>query len=188
MTSFPPPQGPLPMYPDPDPVPPAMPPMPQAKAKWPLPIGIIAIVLGAIGLMGSLTSLGNMNTNPDPAMNKWVQQMRPPVAMTLIGGSVAAVLLLAGIMLVKRKRLARPLFLFYAVVNFVTGCFSFYWTFEKMGDFPMPTSMPAVAANVMVTSMRVGAILSLVFFLATCTFVVIWFLRPKIKQEMSRWS
>jgi glucan phosphoethanolaminetransferase (alkaline phosphatase superfamily) len=165
-----------------------MPPMPEKKTKWPLVIGIIAIILGAIGLIGGLAGLAGTTTSPDPAINKWAQQLQPPLAVRAIGCVVTAVLLLAGILLVTRKRLARPAFLFYAVANFATGCFAMYWTFGKMGDFPMPASAPAQTAEVMRTSMRVGAVFGVVFLVAICAFVVIWFLRPKIKQEVSRWS
>jgi hypothetical protein len=144
-------------------------------------------------VLGSLTGLAGVNfsASPDPAMNKWAQQLRPPPAISLAGALVAAILLLAGIMLVKRRRIARRLFLVYAAIDFVTVCFSSYWTFGRMSEFPMPASMPANlppgAANVMNASMRVATIFGFVLVLAICTFVVIWFLRPKIKQEISRW-
>lgn len=96
----------------------------QEPPAWPKVIGIISIVWGSLGVLCGLctmaqTMLGSMVQQPGG-------QFQPPPASPAylislgLGVLVTILLLIAGIMLVKRQAIARPMFLVYSVLSIVT--------------------------------------------------------------------
>lgn len=100
--------------------------LPPDPPAWPKVIGIISIVFASLGLvcggcggamlfaMPALLKLSEEQFGPAPDVFK------PPVAqlaMVPVGFILAIVLLVAGIMLIRRKPAARVMHLVYAVVN-----------------------------------------------------------------------
>ncbi len=99
------------------------PPPPLRTSNWPKTLGIITIIFGVLGICKAPMALVGLATNSallkqmgmDGAV---LEKFRGPVIMQGVTEAVVAVLLLVtGIMLLKRRRAARPLALAYGVVR-----------------------------------------------------------------------
>lgn len=100
--------------------------LPPDPPAWPKVIGIISIVFGSLGVM--CTGCGGAMLFAMPALLKLSEEQfgpapdvfKPPVAqfaMIPVGLILAIVLLVAGIMLIRRKPAARAMHLVYAIIN-----------------------------------------------------------------------
>lgn len=98
--------------------------------SWPKVVGIISIVWGSIGLMcglcgvGSLLMMGTLTKTAEAQIGPMPAEMQPTmlqVSMTAISTLWSVFLLVAGILLVTRRDVARPLHLTYGIVGVLLG-------------------------------------------------------------------
>ncbi len=107
------------------------PPAPFDEAKrWPKVVGIISIVWAALGLICTACGVAGMFMNSQgPNGQPLPAEFRPsPLQLGVmgIGAVLALMLLVAGIMLVSRKRAARPVFIVYSVLAIIVGAVGMY--------------------------------------------------------------
>lgn len=108
--------------------------LPADPPGWPKVIGIISIVFGSLGLVcmgcagvGLVVQPMLMKSTEEQMGGPMPDVLRPgmgQIAMMPIGVLLAAMLLIAGIMLIKRAPASRMLHLVYSVLNILTSIVS----------------------------------------------------------------
>jgi len=169
---------------------------PQQESSWPKVVGVISIVLAGLGLTGRLVgAFGNAIASRLRTM-RWGGAMQPAnlpdwwatwqIAGVLLGVLLQGLLLIAGVLLLKRQAAARALHLAYAplaIVLAVAGMAITYpvmrSAFEQTGLQQMPAIGPAIVASV------IGG---MIFSLAYPVFLLVWFLRGRIADEVRSWK
>ncbi|MDF1812523.1 MAG: hypothetical protein P1V20_09920 [Verrucomicrobiales bacterium] len=189
----------------------ATPPMPPGAAnelKWPKIIGILTIVFSGFNFFGAVMSfftgrllkfqmqmnkdLYNLQTTDiDQFLAKWNWHF---VTSGLIGLITGLVLLFAGIFLLKEKKICRPLYLAYATVAILYAFYSIYVAVgsgmideqmnvmfgigegENISDYP--------EAKVGRISGIIGGVVGGVFAMVLPGFLLIWFMRSKIRADV----
>ena len=191
-----------PMSPEPrwvaPPMQPGIPMMAAPQSKWPTVIGIIAIIWAAFGLLGGVCGLGgifmarSMPTNfpGAPGMSMGASPMM------LFGFFISLILrsclLALGIGLIKRRPWAAKWIRIWAVVEIlgsvvgtVIGYFAQQTQFAAMANQPgMQQMPPAFFQGMAVFSVGCGLLIAW----ALPVFVLIWFSRDKIKDEVATWQ
>ena len=189
------------------PPPPIAPPVP----KWPKTLGIIAVVFGGAGLLQSLTSpLGIFLVRNQ--MNELTKQGADQAAIdeyiatytgfvhtsTATLGSVAVLLLVGGILLLRKRRISSPLLQGWSILKILVGGFFLFKTAAltrlQMSIMLEPTLGAAGPGTDMqmigqITSwaMWFGLGLGFIWLVALPVFFIAWFNRLRIKEEMAAW-
>lgn len=184
--------------------------VPGQPVKWPKILGIIALVLGILGILQSAISPISLYF-VDTQMELMIQQgaeeekvtgyMKQMKSLSLVSavslGLVAVVLLTGGIMLLKRNPKGGITLQVWAVLKILAGG---YFTFRSMAltriqmDLTMGmagTGMGGREAEMMqkVTDYAVygGMIFGLLWLAALPVFFLIWFAREPVRQEIAKW-
>jgi len=162
-------------------------PLTEQTTTWPNVIGIVAIILSILGLLG--TAVGLVFTS------KWMQPSSPfPLArLTYVTSGVLEILLLVvGIGLLKRCRWSIKTAMVWAVaaiivavLNSVLGYSEMEEQLGRMAQDPnTPPGMGGMTKGAGCIGMGLGTCASCAFPL----FVLVWFLRAKIRAEVSTWK
>lgn len=179
---------------------------PPSRPVWPTPIGIISIVFGASGVlasvygvaapwlfssMSSLTrSMPSTTVQFDPfsAMRNWA------ISMTVVNGLgvlVAAMLLAGGIGLLQRKPWSATLLFWWAIVRIPLAIALTVVTIgmqqEQMSAMSQQPGA-AIPAAFMSGFVWFGSILSIAWYSAYPTFLLIWLTRPIVHAEVKKWD
>jgi hypothetical protein len=165
---------------------------PVERPKWPKVIGIISIVWASLGLFCTCISIpmNVMNPNAQQAMDafpSWwpAYQVGSGVAWMALN----ALLLVAGINLVRYRPSGATLHPVYAVISLVISVVNMAITVPAM-----TTAMEKLAqgptAEVVKPMMIVGAVVGFAFSLAYPVFVLIWFARGQVRRQVRdmRWA
>ena len=190
---------------EPDPQPLAPPTHPGAIAapvrpsNWPTVIGIIAIVLGAggilVGLWGAAAPLlmrwfsWAMIQGQAESLQAWLPWT---VSSSLAAAAVAILLLVGGLKLVKRNPAAPRLLRLWAILKLLVAVFmtivgilvqndQFEAIQGSTGAMPLGPGFFDLMAGI-------GVVLSVVWYGALPVFMLIWFARKKSKAEVAGWS
>lgn len=181
--------------------------MPARPPKWPTVIGVIGTVIGGWGICNGVIGLCMIaffaNFEPMSKGSITSSAMFP----LGIGGAVAslgapllvAVILLVGsIQLLRRRRGARTVLIWYSIIRIVvvaaTIAYSVLATqnmLEQMsqtsaaGGASAPT-LPAGTMNAMYVMMWVQIGVQAVLFLALPVFLLVWFTRAGVKRDIER--
>lgn len=175
---------------------------PQRGSSWPTVIGTIAIVFGSLAAVGSLChALTPLVTQKIASLvpeetAKAIQAGQMQLLWTILGSLVAiglgALLLVAGIGLVKHRRWGVKTTTVWAVLKIiyalaVTGMMpaAQKQALEAMQQDPNFPNLPAGFAGVI---MAVAMIVSVLWLSALPVFMLIWFSRGKIKHEVGQWT
>ena len=178
-------------------------PMPMAseapKASWPTVIGIIAIVFGAGGLLSMASSLATKRlsharmVHADAATREMVQSMETKMApwtnpAMLIALVLAGLLLYAGIVLLRRKpssallmRIWAFLKIGFTLINAVVGYLVMEQVMAALAK-NRPTPIPFAMVGL------IGVVFAILCGCALPVFLLIWFSRRPVQEEMARWS
>lgn len=177
--------------------------------KWPKLLGIIAIIFGAGGLLQSIIGLVSMILVKQQ-MQAFVEQGADQAKVheylskityhTYLSSAVMAVvgllLLVGGILLLRRRKMASPVLQIWAVLKLIVGGLV---TFKSaaLSRMQMEIIMSNTAigggqeAEMMKTFTNYGVWIGLIFGLLWLAvlpiFVLVWFNREKAKQDMSSW-
>ena len=174
--------------------------MPARPTAWPTALGVIAIVLGAMGILGGCW--GSLA----PFLMKMLADALPPgqptglescekwgfwiVLIQVVNACLAALLLAAGIGLVKRRRWSvtaaytwAALKMVFVLVNVISAYGMQQEQFEAMTQQGLPGLGGGIFAAVGVFSIVFG----LVWGWALPVFLLIWFARATIKAETAEW-
>jgi hypothetical protein len=177
------------------------------ETSWPKVIGIISIVLASLGL--ACYGCQSVSTIFQPMMvGAMPEEMRPPAPSTMqmaysiatycISFLLSLLLLFAGIATLKRKPSGRSLHVLWSVLKVVVSLISFGFAVmlaEEIADqvnaqmqqqsqqtgqppmFEMTPGMMIIASAVTTAIMLIWPV-----------FLLIWFNRGKVKDEVSTWG
>lgn len=177
----------------------------ETPSKWPTVIGVISIVLASLGLLCGCAGyfqvplqrwglkMQSQSGQPDPLAEAQIKiaeqyQMLTIILLT-IGMVITLWLLVASIALVRRRRSARGQMIGWAVasilmlaINVVFQVLMFQATADELRQMGEAQSIGRLWIGVAITAFFV-----LVFGLALQLFVLIWFSRRKVREEMASW-
>ncbi len=180
---------------------------PPSRPVWPTPIGIISIVFGAGGVLSGLYGAGapwlvsSMSSwakytptttttaqfDPFAAMRNWA------ISLTIVSGLgvlVAAMLLAGGIGLLQRKSWSATLLFWWAIVRIPLAIALTVVTIgmqqEQMTAMSQQSgaALPAAFASGFVWF---GSILSIAWYCAYPTFIIIWMTRSAVRADVRKW-
>lgn len=176
--------------------------MPEQRSAWPTVIGIIAIVLGSLGILGGCWGLatpwflGVIKDIVPPGQAtgmEFVEEWRAwTVINSLVGTGVAILLLFAGIGLRRCRRWAVPTCVTWAVVKmlFVVVNSVLMYMIQRPGLEAMAQQNPGMSGMGSGFLVLIG-IISVVFGIlwgwAFPVFLLVWLSRAKIKAETAAW-
>ncbi len=194
--------------PDPFNTPPGPPPLssrvyPGAKPPaWPLVVGIIATVLGGLGILGGLVGLatpwftGLMRNFAPPGQRATFEVIERWMPWSIAGAAInlclAIALLTAGILLIRRRRAGATATRVWAVVKIpweAAYAFVQYLMLQDQheilnNDYP---GMRDMMTGFMNTAQVAGLVISALVFMAFPVFVLAWFSREKIRDHVETW-
>ena len=169
--------------------PPGPPPLPAGAVEppprtvWPVVIGVISIVMGSLGLVCTPISLAINAVNPHA---RQVREFFPPwwrsweIASTFLAVALGTLLLIGGILLLKRRGPGRALHLAYA---FAALALCLLNGLLMSGSFSRIINAPGPAAVGMIVGVIGGACGGSIYPF----FLLVWFLRGKIAAEVETW-
>ena len=177
--------------------------VPERPSSWPIVVGIIAIVLAVLDLLGSCggivtpffaDAIKEMAPAGQPTGMEFMQQnMAWTVGQALLSMGAAVLLLVAAIGLMKRRAWAVQPCLVWAIlkivlvlIGVVTGYAIAQETFESVAQ--QTPGMPGMSSGLFKSFAVIGMCFGLVFGLALPVFMLIWFSRAKIKAEVAGWA
>lgn len=175
------------------------------RSKWPAVLGIFCIVVGAGGVLihgwGVIQNLWMpqwFSGIPEQAaftavMKKWAV---PMAVSSATSGMLAALLIVGGVQLFRKRAGARGLLLSWAVVRVIQGVGAAI-AMGLMQEEQMRVTMtsasgqggPPAAVNVAIGSATgvVTVTLYSLWAIALPAFVIVWMMLPRVRREMSSW-
>lgn len=178
----------------------------ESESTWPRVVGIIAICLAALELIGGVCGLFA------PFISRWAQKMVPQgqvtgmewlqegstwmwlVVVQVLTISTAAVCLIAGVKLVRRRFSAVRWCRMWAVIKIVIVLFSSSVNlFVQQAQFQAMSENPQfgqvfAAGGMMKWMVLIGLLAGLAWGWALPVFMLIWFNRRKIRNETAGWE
>jgi hypothetical protein len=184
---------------------------PQRNSTWPVVLGIVALVFGVAGFLGNLwgtvaTSVaeglvssmtGQLSGQEEEVVGVVFEITRSwrvwTIGVALIGALVSAMLLVGGILLLLRRAAAAPLLKLWAVARMVMVIVGGYVglqvqreTMAAMHEL-MGAEMGQIPPGLVAATTAFGMMFGIVFGWALPVFVLVWFARQKIKDEVDGW-
>ncbi|KKL79616.1 hypothetical protein LCGC14_2013030 [marine sediment metagenome] len=151
------------------------------KAAWPIVLGVMALFCGGVGLVGIPLAAAIKLFQADRGHRSvsspdwWLTYRMVSFGVIMI---LSAILAIAGICLLRRRPAGRALHLVYGVLGTVYGL-----TCLLMVPFSLPKHVwpVEVAARIVLGCSEGSGIL------IYSVFVLIWFARPVIRQQVEAW-
>jgi hypothetical protein len=179
-------------------------PLPQEPARWPTPIGVLGIIFASLGLIGGVCGLAWPAILPwyvDQMKNSWnvpqsqidlMLASQPPTVWYLLSASIGLVfsilLMIGSIRLLRRRASGAKLVKAWAWITIVWVPLNIVISMMlapglPAGSQPDPTMQQQQQVGMYFT---IGCMA--ILGLAWPVFCVIWFARPKIRQQVSTWT
>lgn len=176
---------------------------PPRPSTWPKVIGIIAIVFGALGILGGLYGIlgpwiveeiaSIMPRGTEGTLDVFRESAGWLIGTSIVTTGVAALLLAGGVGLLKRRRWSvgtcrawAVLKMLLVLVNTVVG---YYLQHASLTSISEQTPAGAQISPEFVDAMVVlGLIIGVAWSWALPVFMLIWLGRGKIKSETSAWA
>ncbi|KAA0220187.1 MAG: hypothetical protein KJ057_03090 [Phycisphaerae bacterium] len=185
------------------PVPVAPPPVPSA---WPAVIGGVAVGLGVLGILlhaFALVSKRLIESLMDlfagfPGIEESTQLIDASYYLLwptyVVGLGLAVLLLVFGMRLLNRNPRARTVGIIWAwgkivlaLVETVLGVYLQRANVQMLSDIPTTPGMPAFSGGWFEFTTYLGSCFNLILYAGPPVALLIWFARPRIIAEMSRW-
>ena len=189
------------------PPPPSAPPTTPGEIKahkkpiWPTVIAVIGFVICAFGFLGTFNLVmpwvnyalpDSMFAQSQPAQPLWMLMLQ--TVFQLFGLGLMVYLLMACIKLVKRQAAAAGMLRRFAVIDIVYSIFAVSLgivatmmgmaaEFQKSGD-----DMPEFAVWIMIGVAALAFLFGLAFALAYPVFLLVWFRRNVVKEQIATWN
>lgn len=167
--------------------------VPGHRSSWPGVIGTLLCVFGGIGLLQRVFGVGFMALMPflplPPEAKITGTAYVLGLVLSVVGLPLSAVHLTAGIQTLRRKQSARKwvvIFFAYAILLAIPGgAYQYFNMQQQMQQAGQQGGMPAGLGSGFSMGMAViGVVISLLW----PTFLVIWYSRAKIREEMQGWA
>lgn len=184
-------------------------PPPAKTSKWPTTIGIIALVFGILGLLGSLVGIANpflISIQMDNAVQQGIADREVVDAYVAefsrfqwiavpIGFVLGAILTIGGILLLKRKPAGSLALRAWSVLKILGGGFLLYKGAVLsgkqfgllVGGNAAGTSQAEMIGDISSIFTKVVVLFQGLWLIALPLFLLIWFGRSKIREEISGW-
>ena len=177
----------------------------KPPSKWPKVIGIIGMVFGAAALLSG----GVMTLAPSVARGPYEQMGVPDDfferhwmvlrAIPPVDTGMAVLLLIGSLLLLLRKRAAGGCVLTWAAVKICLAFWQLRYTIPMQREMiPLqikkiaeadPASAQVVGSGAALEAMNTAAtVLGVMLACALPIFILIWFLRKKIREEVAGWN
>ncbi len=173
----------------------------RPPSSWPTILGVIAIVFGCLGMLQGVLTLftrmtmdfasGIAGDQPQFAVvRKW---MPWTIGMGVAGGVIAAILLFAGIQLIRRKPASAGLIRGWAIIKIIyalpaTGV-GLIMQLEQAAAVSQQAGVAGAFAPGSLSIIGVGSsIVGGLWLLAFPVFVLFWFRRDAVREEIGRWA
>ena len=206
MSQFSPPPTPIPPPPHSPPTVPGQIAGAQQPTRWPLVIGTIAIVLGvlsalchAFGIIGPIVQR-YVSTAMPPDQQRLLEIQLRWAAWLMTNEAVAAILailcLVGGIGLTQRADWGRRIMRVWAWVSLLHAIGACILQYQIMSETASTVatfqstaaSMPAGMMTAMKGGIAIGVCMWFIWLCAFPIFILIWFHRPAIREEMRSWA
>ena len=168
---------------------------PSGKSTWSKVIGIISIVFGGLGLLCQSVSMTINAFTKSVAYRQGAYNARPEwfstylIVSSVVGIVVSVLLLSGGICLLRRRRSGRSLHVTYGILAIATTIIT--QIISVVFIYP-PMFHSLVGSNVAEIGEKAGTIGGIIFgavySLAYPIFLLVWFSRKRIKQEVATWG
>ena|GEM_PF-5069268 len=183
------------------------------SSKWPKTIGILAIVMALIGLTGGLfrllsavlqkvqlENLVKMKLADATAVHSFIAQWIPlQTGFGVVMGAIAILLLLGGILLLKRRKVSVTIIRVWAIAYLIGGFYFLIRSLPLVSRQMELVMTPAMQGKGDALQMRplmegvaigakIGVGLALVWVLVCSLFFLIWFGRRRIREETKTWN
>ena len=179
--------------------------------SWPTVIGIISIIFGSLGalssvwqsaapfLINTISKMEQMEADPEAvkALEGVAQWQYPLLVVGLLGLALSVLLIVCGAKLVGRNRMASPVFkkwaiakIIYSLVAVTIGTLAQMQQFETAMDQQGANTggMPVPVESIMVFVMVFAIVFGLLFACAYPVFILVWFGREKVRNEVESWA
>lgn len=185
-----------------------MPPMQSAppvakRSSWPTVLGVIALVMGGMSVLGGCVGLGSMFAvdwliemagEEEAGQLLVLRDWKLYTIISQIGTMLLAVVLItAGVGLLKRSAWAATLCMVWAITKLIFELACFVPAMQLQSE-QMAASLEDSSGQVpagfegMMQAFAIGSMcLTYVFILALPAFFIIWFLRRPVREEVARW-
>ena len=172
---------------------------PEMRSSWPTAIGVIAIVFGVLGVLYHLFSIvpfalrwfGVNVDDPDPDMKVALSWETWIVLLAGLATALAVVLLVAGIGLVRRRRRAVRTLAGWATFRMLLAVGQAAVNYRLApAQYAVMRNDPSMAGMPSGFVELIGPITAGVLLIWGCAlpiFLLIWFGRRKIKDEVTTW-
>lgn len=174
--------------PAPEPPTPGQAPEPTKRPGWATAIGVISVVLAGLGLVCTRIGLaikdvtsklapGTPTVNIEDYFPDWYGTYQ--TVAILVGIALSVILLAGGVSVLRKRAAARTLHLAWAGINLVLGVINNVISLGFMDLSSAPPGARFRAILLIIIGIPAG--------LAYPVFLLIWFNRAKIKQQLSTW-
>lgn len=175
---------------------------PKRPSAWPGVIGTIAIVLGSLATFGALSQVAA------PLIMDWVTSIMPAeqrsqveamgkygteqIVLGLLGIAIAILLIVGGAKLLRRRRSAATILRIWAVLKVLNSTagsvVGLLLQLEQFRALPQQGQAPAGMMDLMRSFAFVMLGISLLWLWAFPAFLLAWFARRKVRDEMKGWA
>lgn len=171
-------------------------PIPNATSSWPVWIGVCLCIFGGIGLLQRFFGVIFMAIMPwlplPPESTITGTLWAVGLALSIVGLPLAAVHLVAGIQTLRRRPSARfwvVIFFVYAVLMLTPGAIYQYLSMQHQiqqaaQQGGTPPGIAAFGRGFALAMVVLAALVALIW----PTFLLIWYSRPKIREEVRGWA
>ncbi len=160
---------------------------PEKKPAWPIVIGIISIVLASLGLLCFPLSIVSNKLNPEAV--EWEKSLPDwystyTIVVSLFGVGMTIGLLIGGILLIRRRAIARPLHMLYGAFGAFMCILGFVMLFTVVLPSLSAANFPPEREIIVKIVSVVGTIVGAVY----PVFLLIWFSRGRIRDQVRSWA
>lgn len=175
----------------------------DAPSNWPKVLGIIAIIIGSFGVMqgssglmfpvilDSIEIVMSRSGGPDivASLREWQDWI---LTGSMLGAGIAALLLAVGIGLLMRRPWSirfgyvwATVKIIFVLANSIVSYFIQLEVFNVMAN--LGTALPPGFIGLFEIMAVLGTAIAIVWGWALPVIMIVWFLRPRIRAEVSAW-
>jgi len=170
--------------------------LPPDPSRWPTVIGASSIILASLGLAGGCCGMaspflpGFFSDMVPPEQIELMRASQPPVlwviSASLIGLAVSTLLLLAAIGILRRRSSGVTLCKVWAWINIPWAAISIIASIYIHLQVPQDAQQMGVVLQYVFLAF--GICFTLLFGLGFPLFLLLWFSRARIKEEVDAWE